>query len=259
METSANPANLADDLASALDWWRVAGVDMDFAEDATDWLADGVAAAAPPPQAAVPQTAPKPTARTRKAEAAKKPAEPVGGDKSSWPQELGQFGQWWLDEPTLDEGGARPRIAPRGQPGAKLMIVVPHPEAEDTDKLLSAQQGVLLSNMLRAMQIAEDDAYVASALPRFTPLPDWPAIAAGGMGEVLSHHLKLAAPQRVLIMGRGILSLIPHDMAQGSVALREFNHVSASVGCAAGASLETMLAQPGERSRFWRRWLEWTA
>ena len=42
---------------------------------------------------------------------------------------------------------------------------------------------------------------VASALPRHAPHPDWAALARDGLGDVLAHHVTLAAPQRLLVLG----------------------------------------------------------
>ena len=138
------------------------------------------------------------------------------------------------------------------------MILVTQPEADDRERLLTGPQGRLLDNMLAAMGTTRERTYLASALLRHTPLPDWQALDIGGLGALLAHHIGLVRPQRLLVLGRRILPLLPHDTAQGSVALREFTHDGVGVGCGASAGLETMLERPDERARFWRRWLEWS-
>ena len=51
-----------------------------------------------------------------------------------------------------------------------------------------------------------------------------------GMGAVIAHHVALAAPQRLLVFGRGgILALVGHDPAQGSPPSPIFNHEGGSV------------------------------
>lgn len=256
--------DMAAQLAAAMEWWRLAGVDSDFIDEPTDWLADAVSAAQPDGMPKQQHARPAQKAALLPPVPKIVPKVQLGGDRASWPADLGAFHKWWLEEPTLVEiggpgAGGTGRVGPRGRAGAALMIIVPHPEQADTDTLLSGPEGRLLASMLRAMQISEDDAYFASALPRHTPLPDWDGLQVAGLGDVIARHIKLAAPKRLLLLGRRVLPLIAHDTAQGSVALREFNHDSGELPAAAGAGLDAMLAQPGERARFWRRWLEWTA
>lgn len=257
MSAAAKLPDMAAEIAAAMEWWDIAGVDCGFTDEPTNWLADAVPSSGKADRASEPQAA-SPNPRTTTA-----PAPPpqirLGGDKSNWPTNLSSFQTWWLEEPTLSDSGGTSRIAPRGEAEAALMIIVPHPEQADTDTLLSGPEGRLLASMLNAMQIAPEATYIASALPRHTRLPDWDALEAAGLGDVLARHVALAAPKRLLLLGRRVLSLLAHDTAQGSVALREFNHESAGIPAAAGAGLDAMLAQPGERARFWRRWLEWTA
>lgn len=239
------------DIAGALDWWREAGVDHDFLDAGHGWLEEPEQAVASPtsaPRAAVQVATPPETP----------PPPSLGGDRGAWPATLEKFAAWWLEEPTLDTGGMGPRIPPRGKPGARLMVLVPEPEAEDQDSLLSGPQGKLLDAMLAAMNIAADDAYLASALPRHTPLADWQALGAAGLAEITAHHIALAAPQRILVLGRNILPLLGHEPAQDPAALREFNHEGGSVAMMAAGSLENLLLQPGRRAIFWRRWLDWT-
>src|SRR5690606_34433853 len=145
-------------ITAAFDWWREAGVDNDFIDDPKNWIASAEPAGTAPGQAAVPaqpQFVPPII------------AEPAAStiDTSSMPANLPGFVDWWLSEPSLDAGcrsGRRPR---RGGNGAELMVIVPRPEAEDSDMLLSGPQGRLLDAILQAMGIASTAAYVTSALP----------------------------------------------------------------------------------------------
>ena len=250
METSSHPS-LADHYAAALDWWREAGVDYDWQDEAHTLLADPAAKKAKADKA---DSAPAP--QPRKA-APEPPAEkPLGGDPSGWPATLADFAPWWLAEPSLDAGGLFPRMAPRGAAGASLMVLVPMPEAEDANVLLSGQQGRLVANMLRAMGIAGDAAYIAAALPRHTPSADWDGIGRAGMGAVLRHHITLAAPQRVLLLGQNLPPLLGLAKRPG-VAMLEAG--SATVPCFASFAPDVLLANAPRRAELWRGWLEWTA
>ncbi|WP_170005322.1 uracil-DNA glycosylase family protein [Pseudopontixanthobacter vadosimaris] len=242
--------DLAAQFSAVLDWWREAGVDCDFSDDATGWLAQAEAdSAAKPPAAA--------KAR-RKPAAEAKPLAMLGGEKSGWPVSLDDFAPWWLNESTLDDGGTYPRIAPRGPAAAELMVLVAEPEASDTERLLSGEQGRLLDNMLAAMNMAEDAVYFASVLPRNTPMPDWDDLAARGLSETLVHHIGLVAPRRLVLFGRTIPPLVWHDAPQDPAVPREFTQNGRSIPALAVPGLDRLLRRGSERARFWRRYLDWT-
>lgn len=238
-------------LAAAAAWWREAGVEHAFADEPREWLACASSApaesapAAPDPSPSTPRRPP--------------PAPRIGGDRAKWPGELAQFADWWLTEPSLDPVPGAHRVLPAGPAGAALMVLVAQPEAEDRATLLAGPQGRLLDAMLAAFGLDRAQAYLASVVPRPTPLIDWPALAAKGMGEVVKHHIALVAPHRLLVFGRGSVStLLGHDPAQGAPILSELNHEGGSVPVAFAPALETLLERPALKAGVWTRWLDWT-
>jgi DNA polymerase len=235
---------LEQQIAAAQDWWREAGVDLAFVDAPQGWLAQP--AAEVPPEEAAPAipTVPPPPA--------------IGGDRAAWPHDLASFHRWWLEEPSLDTGGSSPRVAPRGPANAPLAILVPMPEADDGDTLLSGPQGSLLASLAQAMGMALDAVYLAAALPRHTPVPDWPALAASGLGEVLRHHLALAAPQRLLVLGRDVLPLLGHDPAQVAPAVSQIAIQDRKLPLLASYAPGRLLENARLRAGLWQRWLEWT-
>ncbi|RJX67018.1 hypothetical protein D6858_11830 [Tsuneonella suprasediminis] len=246
------PLPLATQVAAAFDWWREAGVDADFADNAAGWLADPVAATTgnsreEPPRRIV-ETAPPPPP----------PVQPVGGDSANWPDTLPEFRQWWLADPSLDEGGIAPRVASRGDVGAELMVLIAQPEESDTERLLSGPTGALLDGFFNAAGIDRDKAAVVAALPRHTPVPDWRGLADRELGKLLSYHVSLYAPKRMLILGRNILPLCGHDLAQGAATLQIFNHDRGEIPAMAEVGPERLLANAASRARLWQRWLDWT-
>jgi DNA polymerase len=247
MDRTVSPS-LADELAAAQEWWREAGVDCVFADEPVKWLKDAEPEAAAPPAA---------EARVEAVQAPP-PAPAIGGGDSSWPADLETFADWWLSEPTLDAGGANPRVPPRGVAGAKVMVLVPQPEAEDRDRLLSGPQGRLLASFLNAAGIPEENTYVAAALPRHTPHADWSGLTRAGLGRIALHHAGIVGPERVLLFGNDVLALIGNIPAQNPAFLLHLNHQGRSVPALAARSLEHMLNIPSARSRFWRDWLDWT-
>ena len=237
---------LTESIAATLDWWREAGVDCAYLDEAQRWLAE-------------PESEKKPAARVvKKAPPSPEPEKPrIGGDPAGWPQDLATFRSWWLEEPTLDLVGGQ-RIPPRGEVGAKLMVLVAMPEEEDTETLLSGPHGRLIANMAQAMGIAPDQLCVASALPRHMALPDWQALARDGMGDVLRHHLSLAAPERLLVLGTDILPLLRHDPAQASPGIQEILVGDRALPVLAGYAPAHLLEHARVRARLWQQWLDWT-
>jgi len=248
MDRAASPS-LADELAAAIGWWREAGVDCAFAEAPVQWLKEPVAEATPEASVAVERVEERP---------APPPVATIGGNPEDWPTDPAGFADWWLTRPDLDAGGVNSRVPPRGEAGAKLMILVPQPEAEDRERLLSGPQGKLLASFLSAAGIADGETYIASALPRHTPHPDWQGSRSAGLGRIALHHVAIAHPERLVLFGNDIPPLLGHDPTQNHAFLLILNHQGGTVPALAARSLEHMLNIPSARSRFWREWLDWT-
>lgn len=259
---------LAREFEAAFAWWQAAGVDCDFADDATAWLADAV-----PAPAAIPD-------KTR-ADAPRQPnaAPGIAGSEAaiparaappsnapgtlrrdllgeSPPADLATFRDWWLNASGLDTAQGYPRIAPRGDRGAALMVLVPQPEEGDRARLLEGPQGRLLANILAAMGMDDSAVYLAAALPCHTPMADLAALSASGLDTVLAHHIGLAAPARVLVLGSGLgtfLTAVKDD------PLRGLNQTVVNTPVMVSETLEAMMDMPRLKARFWRRWMEWSA
>lgn len=258
--------SLAREFDAALAWWQAAGVDCDFTDDATAWLADAPAETAlngTRTDAARPQG----VAAGHEEDAGSRPAPETPAPApatlrrdllgESPPQDLAGFADWWLTAPGLDTARAYPRIAPRGRAGAELMVLVPQPEPGDTDRLLSGDQGRLLGNILAAMGLDDSAVYFASALPCHTPMADLATLAAGGMDAVTVHHIGLVAPGRLLAFGTGLAPMLAG--AAGDDALREINHAHGKVPVMSSETLDALMEMPRLKARFWRRWMEWSA
>ena len=239
-----------DDFTGALQWWRDAGVDCDFLDEPRQWL-EGFE------DQSAPESPPERPRRGGREVAA--PPPPARFDPATLPGDLSAFGEWWLNEPLLDEGGPGGRLLPQGKAGAKLMVVVDMPEPDDRDLLLSGQQGRLLDAMLRAFGTQRDEVYLASALPRAVPAPDWRAMLERGLGQVLAHHVSLAAPERLLVLGTNVLPLLGHALPQRSAVSLTFVHEIRQIPILASRGLPALLAQPRWKAALWQAWLEWSA
>jgi len=246
MNQASSTSPLAEQIAAAQAWWREAGVDFIFHDEPQSWLSEDRAPTPSAPSPAIPKAAAEP-AQAR-----------IGGDPSDWPQDLATFRRWWVEHPSLDIGAASPRLAPRGEAGASLMVLVPMPEAVDRDGLLSGVEGELLASLATAMGLAADAVYLAATLPRHTPLPDWERLRADGMGEILLHHIRLADPGRLLVLGTRILPLLGHDPAQAAPGISELAIQGRKVPVLTSYAPERLLGNARQRAGLWRTWLDWT-
>lgn len=241
----AHPAASLEKELRAIDaWWREAGVDQIFADAPVDWLAEPEDEASE--ELPVAPAAPAPA-----------PVELLAGGPANWPATLEAFDEWWLAEEALALGPHR-RVPARGPANAPLMILTPQPGAGDGETLLSGSEGTLLTNMLAAFGLAPEHVRVASLLPSHLPHPDWPALDRLGWGALARHHIALAAPRRLLVLGQVALPLLGHDPAQGAAAFREVALESGTVPALAARGLDTLLLRPRLRANLWQRWLEWT-
>jgi len=247
------------DFAAATDWWRDAGVDLAFADDATDWLAQPAIADNPKSKYLAAENATKDTPASDQPPP-KKIARIL--PEQAAPADFATFRQWWLKEDALDPAGINNRVAARGEAKAQLMVLVLDPEPEDSAQLLSGPRGRLLTKILAATGVAEDGVYFASVLPRHTPMADSSDLLSKGYAEVLNLHIKLAAPEHLCVFGTHIPPLLAHgtpdETTGGAGSLQEINHDGRTIPLFVAESLEGLMGSPSLKARFWRRWIKWT-
>ena len=232
-------------------FWQDAGVDMAFADEPRNWLAEAEEKANPAAPA-IPKLPPPP------------PPKPLGPSapeqakleeaKDGWPQRLEDFAGWWLSNASLDNAPADRRVAPRGTSRPPLMVIVAEPEEGDRDLLLSGPEGEMMDAIERAMGYGPQAIYRASALPRRTPAADWEGLAQAGMGAVLRHHVSLVAPERLLVLSREALTLLSPDTFErdgtGFLGIAD-----TQIPLIAAYPLDQMAARVGYKRIFWQRWL----
>ncbi|WP_298304850.1 hypothetical protein [uncultured Erythrobacter sp.] len=253
--------SLTDEMRAALGWWQLAGVDSDFADEVTDWLKSAGSSQAANSVSGAPVIREVQHGLSSPQDAQPEPIAPKRVDLlgPNAPTTLSEFQEWWLSAPGLDAIGPRGRVAPRGPQGAELMVLVIDPEQGDKERLLSGPQGRLLSRIISAMGLAEDSIYLASALPRHTPMADTATLSATGMDEVTQFHVNHVNPQRLLAFGAGIPPLLGHTLTNDLSHLREINRKPSSIPLFVTEGLDAMMAMPRLKARFWRRWIEWSA
>ena len=234
--------SLASDYAAALDWWRDAGVDCDFEAIPQNWLEDPEEKRKPPPPDV----------------ASAKPADPEREPAitpAMLPDDLAAFQKWWTAADTPFPCPEKPRVAPRGDVGANLMVIAPMPEGNDRDTLLAGPQGKLVANIARALSIPPDTLYWASALPANMPLPDWDSLKAEGLGMAVARHVALVKPERLLVFGSKLPMLLGHDSDAPPDQFTSFEGANTLTTFAP----ERLLDHPRQLARLWNRLLQWTA
>ena len=258
---TVQPPSLTQEINATLEWWRAAGVDCDFTDDATAWLIDTPDAPEVDERRGDGSSSPASVYTSDDAIASENPVsdEPTDLLGDSPPASLAEFREFWLSAPGLDPIGPRGRVPSRGAEKPELMVLVIDPEEGDQDLLLSGPQGRLLSNMLNAMGLSEGSVYYASALPRHTPMADTKAANQAGLGAVLALHTRLVAPKRILAFGSNILPLLENGVTNSETSLREINQNASSQPILVSEGLDSMMTMPRLKARFWRRWIEWSA
>lgn len=240
-----------DALASMLDWWREAGVDLLVDDGPRNWLQ--------PPRPAPTNSAPvspegSPVAPV--ARQAPRPAAPAAPVMPALPDTLEALQAWIATDDAAPEARwGTPRIAPVGDPAAGLMIVTDLPDDEDDAeaRLLGGGIGLLFDRMLAAIGRDRSSIYLASLAS---------ARPVGGridptnqerLGQILSHHIMLARPKRLLLLGdapnRALLGM-GFLAARGS--LRTINHGGIKVEAVASFHPRQLLKQPALKGEAWR-------
>ena len=224
--------------ASALDWWHDAGVDVTVGDEGFAWLetAERLAEAR---QAA--RTAPGP------ATAPAIPPDALPGDAPA-------FAAWRTGEtvPEARWGGAA--IAASGPAGADLLVFVDCPERDDRELLMEGDVGRLFDRMLAAIGRSRADTGLASVCVRRPTTGRVPRDTEARLGQIARHHVALAAPQRLLVMGdaasRAILAM---NVADARGRFHALNHKDGKVTqVVASHHPRFLLDRPAAKAEAWK-------
>lgn len=248
-----NSALLAE---SICDWWSLAGVDALVGEAPAGWLvlppANDTKTVKPKPAiAAEPEAAPLPAVLQRP----ETPAAPVAKGPVALPEEWVAFQSWLAEHPDVpgSQWDAR-RVLPAGNPGAPLMLLTAWPEIDDQREgaLFAGPAGALLDAMLRAIGTTRADCYVASLAVTRPPGGRIDASDAAELDRLLWHHLRLAGPQRLLLIGGDIVRMAAGmPLADARGRLLDINQDGRKVDTAAVAHPAMLLARPAHKAAAW--------
>jgi DNA polymerase len=224
--------------ASAIDWWIDAGVDASVDESPRDWLA---AIVAPPPAARRPAAV---------AEAAPEPALPAT---------LDAFLAWRQSDAAPEAAWPGAFLTAQGPADAPLLVLVDVPEREDAESsvLLSGAAGRLFDRMLAAIGQSRASIHLVALCAKRPIAGRIAPEFEERLVEIARHHVALAAPKRVLLLGNApSRALLAADVARARESLRAVNltsgNTSVTVEAVASFHPRFLLERPAQKAEAWR-------
>lgn len=240
---------------SYCDWWSLAGVDALVGEVPAGWLdvpaANDAAAPRRSPVLAEPEVAPLPAALQRvEAPQNDEPKGPV-----ALPGEWDEFQLWLAEHPDVpgSQWDAR-RVLPQGMPDSALMVLTAWPEVDDQrdGTLFTGPAGPLLDAILRAIGLTRGDCYIASLAVTRPAGGRCDESDAAELDRLLRHHVALARPQRLLLVGSDMLRIATgRPLADVRGKLLDLNHDGGKVEAVAIAHPAMLLARPAHKAAAW--------
>ena len=218
-------------VASTLEWWRDAGVDVEIDDAPRDWLTNRV------PQA---QTSEAPNASP----------EPV-----TLPQTIEAFVTWRVSDAAPDARWNPVRLGPEGPASAELMVLIEMPEREDvaSGRLLSGACGRLFDAMLRAIGTERAAVHLAAMTITRPPAGRIAPEDIDQLTEVTRRHIELAAPKRLLLLGNApARALLGIECMTARGALHAVNHPAQTIRAIASFHPKTLIEKPSAKAEAWK-------
>lgn len=237
------------------DWWSLAGVDALVGEKPSGWLdvsvANDAAAKPKPSPIAEPEAAPLPAVLQRQeAPVAAKAKGPI-----ELPPDWDGFQSWLASSADVpgSQWDAR-RVLPVGKAEAPLMLLTAWPEIDDQrdGELFAGPAGQLLDAMLRAIGTTRADCYLASLAITRPPGGRIDERDAADLDRLLWHHLQLAQPGRLLLIGSDIVRMAANlQLADARGKLLDINQDGRKVDAVAVTHPAMLLARPAQKAAAW--------
>lgn len=220
---------MADSVAmSALDWWAEAGVDTLADDSPRDWLAATANAAT--------------TAQII-------PILPTPAAAVTLPETLAAMRALLLSDAAIP-GPANARIDAAGDPASGVAVVVDMPEADDraSGSLLSGEVGALFDRMLGAIKLDRTQLYLIPFSPARPTTGRLSEAHIKALKPLLLHHLALAAPKKLLLLGDAPVQAL---LGQPAAKARDARH-AVSIGGADLPAVATIHPRLVAMKREWR-------
>ncbi|OAN62710.1 uracil-DNA glycosylase [Sphingomonas sp. TDK1] len=221
-------------LASALEWWDSAGVDVLVEDEVRDWFAK------PAPHRTAPQPEP--------AVAAPLPA--------AFPQTFQEFVAWRTGDAAPEAGWHRPFVAPAIVPDAVWTILIDMPEPEDSDTLWGGPAGALLDRMLAAVGLSRDSVQLVPLCFARPLTGQMPTNAASTLVELASQFLSFVRPKKLLLLGHAATrAVLGAEAWPPELRLHDVNRYEANTQVVATYHPRSLIERPAAKSETWKHLL----
>ena len=237
------------------DWWSLAGVDALVGEAPAGWLdvpaANDAAAKPKISPIADPEPVPLPAVLQRQ----EAPVEAKAKRPVVFPEDWDAFQTWLAADPDApgSQWDAR-RVLPVGNVEAPLMLLAAWPEIDDQrdGALFTGPAGQLLDAMLRAIGMTRGDCYLSSLAITRPPGGRIDERDAAELDRLLWHHLRLARPGRLLLVGSDIVRMAAQlQLADARGKLLDINQDGGKLEAVAIAHPAMLLARPAQKAAAW--------
>jgi len=220
-------------LASALEWWDSAGVDVLVEDDVRDWFAK------PAPLRSEPR-----------------PAPAVAAPAPTLPQTLPEFLAWRTGGAAPEAGWHSPLIAPAIVENPVWTIFVDMPEPEDSDTLWSGPAGALLDRMLAAVGLARDSVQLVPLCFARPATGQVPADAAPKLVEHAAQFLSFVRPTKLLLLGHAATrAVLGAEAWPPELRSHDVNRYDANTQVVATYHPRSLIERPGAKSETWKHLL----
>lgn len=240
-------------IASYLDWWTSAGVVDPMQDDARRWLQPSAPANDPLPPEAAP-AAPRPTADKAAPARSSTPAQ-AAYRTPDLPAELAAFDAWLATSADLPGATwSAQRIVPQGPAAAPIMVLADMPDVDDlaAGMLLAGAVGELFDAMLAAIGRERKDLRLGSIALTRPPGGRWDEASASALRAIALHHIHVARPQRILLLGEQTCRLLTgEDIAADGTGLRNVNHYGVTTAVTAIHHPRLLLTRPALKRGAW--------
>lgn len=237
------------------DWWSLAGVDALVGEVPAGWLDVPAANDIAAKPKALPVAEPEPVALPAALQRQEAPVEAKAKGPVELPADWDAFQSWLAT--SVEVPGSQwdaKRVLPVGKVEASLMLLTAWPEIDDQrdGELFTGPAGQLLDAMLRAIGTTRADCYLASLAVTRPPGGRIDERDAAELDRLLWHHLRLAKPDRLLLIGSDIVRMAAKlQLADVRGKLLDINQDGGKVDAVAVAHPAMLLARPAQKAAAW--------
>jgi DNA polymerase len=222
--------------ASALAWWEEAGVDIVIDDLPRDWTArDKPAAAAPAPNSA--------------------PAAVQEEEALPLPATLEAFIDWRFGAGAPEAAWGEPLVHVSGDPAAPLMIITDLPDPSDcaAGTLLTGDAGRLFDRMLAAIGQDRQTVYLVSLCAARPITGQLPRESMDRLTELARHHVALAEPKRLLMLGATVSrAILGADQPSWRGRLQPINYQGGQSEAVATYHPRFLLDRPALKADAWK-------